>query len=62
MGWRITLSEQAEADLQAVVEFLVRQSSSAAEQIGTELAEAIFSLNERRNRKSPNCIDHGLHG
>jgi plasmid stabilization system protein ParE len=50
MGWRITLSEQAEADLQAIVEFIARQNPGVAERIGTELVDLIFSLDELPRR------------
>ena len=44
MVWRIALSEQAELDLEAVVAFLARKNPAAAERIGLELVEVIFSL------------------
>ena len=46
MGWRITLSERADLDLENVVTFLARRNPVAAEQLGLKLVETIFSLQE----------------
>ncbi len=50
MGWRIALTEQAENDLGDVVAFLAHKSSAAAELIGLELVDLIFSLDQMPNR------------
>jgi plasmid stabilization system protein ParE len=43
-AWRVALSEAAERDLEDAVAFLARKSPAAAERIGLELVERIFSL------------------
>jgi plasmid stabilization system protein ParE len=53
MGWKVALTDEAEADLGAVVAFLAKQSPAAAERIGLELVEKIFSLNHQPNRGAP---------
>lgn len=60
MGGRVTLSEQAEADLEASVRFLAQFSSAAAERIGLELVDAIFSLTELPRRGAPVKTRPGL--
>ena len=53
MGWQVALTEQAEADLGDVVAFLAKQSPTAAERIGLELVEVIFSLDQLPHRGAP---------
>ena len=53
MGWRITLSDQADADLQAAVEFIASFSAEAAARIGSELVDLIFTLDELPRRGAP---------
>ena len=53
MGWRVALTDEAESDLEAVVAFLARKSPAAAERIGLELVELIFSLDLLPNRGAP---------
>ena len=47
MGWQVALSEAADADLEAVVAFIAKKSPTAAERIGLELVDLIFSLERR---------------
>ncbi|MBI5770105.1 MAG: type II toxin-antitoxin system RelE/ParE family toxin [Verrucomicrobia bacterium] len=51
--WRVALSPEAEADLERVTVFLARKSPLAAERIGLELVEVIFSLDTLPARGSP---------
>ncbi|MCX6952295.1 MAG: type II toxin-antitoxin system RelE/ParE family toxin [Verrucomicrobia bacterium] len=51
--WRIALSEQAELDLEGVTAFLARKNVSAAERIGLEIVEVIFSLATLPARGAP---------
>jgi plasmid stabilization system protein ParE len=60
MGWGITLSDQAEADLQAAVEFLASHSGEAAVRIGSELVDLIFTLDELPRRGTPVKVRPGL--
>ena len=53
MGWRITLSDQAEGDLQSAVEFVAGFSAEAAARIGSELVDLIFTLDELPQRGAP---------
>ncbi len=53
MGWRVALTDKAEGDLGAVVAFLARFSPEAAERIGLELVEVIFSLDQLPYRGTP---------
>jgi plasmid stabilization system protein ParE len=53
MGWQVALTEQADADLGDVVAFLAKKSPTAAERIGLELVEVIFSLDQLPNRGAP---------
>lgn len=53
MGWRVTLTDKAEADLHAAVVFLAGYSPAVAERIGLELVEVIFSLDELPHRGAP---------
>ena len=46
MGWRVTLSEQAETDLQATVEFIATRNPDAAVRVGDELVDLILALDE----------------
>ena len=41
--WRIALSEQAELDLERATAFLAAKSVGAAERIGLEIVDVIFS-------------------
>ena len=50
MGWQVALSDDAIADLESVVAFLAQKSPGAAERIGLELVERIFSLGELPHR------------
>lgn len=50
MGWQVAITEQADADLGNVVAFLARKSPTAAERIGLELVDLIFSLDQMPNR------------
>jgi plasmid stabilization system protein ParE len=50
MGWRVTLTEPALADLEELVAFLAKRSPSAAERIGLELVELIFTLHHLPHR------------
>lgn len=43
-AWRVSLSEQAELDLERAVAFLARKNVDAAERIGLEIVKVIFSL------------------
>ena len=51
--WRVTLSEQAELDLERVTAFLARKSVEAAERIGLEIVAVIFSLDTLPARGAP---------
>jgi len=53
MGWRIALTDAAEADLGSVVAFLAQKSPAAAERIGLELVDLIFSLDQMPHRGAP---------
>ncbi|MBS0631353.1 MAG: type II toxin-antitoxin system RelE/ParE family toxin [Verrucomicrobia bacterium] len=53
MGWQVALTERADADLGEVVAFLAKRSPSAAERIGLELVELIFSLQQFPGRGAP---------
>lgn len=53
MGWHVALSEQADADLGEVVAFLAQKSPTAAERIGLELVDVIFSLRQLPHRGAP---------
>ena len=46
MGWQVALTEDADRDLEAVVAFLAQQNPAAAERIGLEVVELIFSLDQ----------------
>ena len=50
MGWQVAITDQADADLGNVVAFLARKSPTAAERIGLELVDLIFSLDQMPNR------------
>ena len=47
------MTEEADADLGRVVAFLAQKSPAAAERIGLELVELIFSLELMPNRGAP---------
>ncbi|MCC6414365.1 MAG: type II toxin-antitoxin system RelE/ParE family toxin [Opitutaceae bacterium] len=53
MGWRVALTDEADADLGKVVAFLAQKSSSAAERIGLELVALIFQLDQFPQRGAP---------
>ena len=53
MGWQVAITDDAEADLEAVVAFIARKSQEAAERIGTELVALIFALDQMPNRGAP---------
>lgn len=53
MGWRVALTDEADADLGNVVAFLAQKSPAAAERIGLELVDLIFSLDQMPNRGAP---------
>jgi plasmid stabilization system protein ParE len=53
MGWRIALTDAAEADLGNVVAFLAQKSPAAAERIGLELVDLIVSLDQMPHRGAP---------
>jgi plasmid stabilization system protein ParE len=44
MGYRVGLSDAAQADLGAVVRFLAEKSPEAAARVGNELLDAAFAL------------------
>lgn len=44
--WRVALSEQAELDLERATAFLAAKSVEAAERVGLEIVDVIFSLGE----------------
>lgn len=60
MGWRITLTDLAEADLEAAVAFLAGSSPEVAQRIGLELVDAIFSLDQLPHRGAPVKARPGL--
>lgn len=53
MGWQVALTDEAEADLRNVVAFLAQRSPAAAERIGLELVDLIFSLDHLPLRGAP---------
>ncbi len=53
MGWKVALTEQAEIDLGDVVTFLAKRSPTAAERVGLELVDVIFSLDQLPHRGAP---------
>lgn len=53
MGWQVAITDEADADLGNVVAFLAQKSPSAAERIGLELVDVIFSLDHLPNRGTP---------
>ncbi len=50
MGWRVALSERADLDLEHVVAFLARKNPGAAERLGLQLVDTIFSLQQMPHR------------
>ena len=53
MGYQVGLTEEAQADLGAVVRFLAQQSPEAAERIGHELLDAALTLTVFPRRGAP---------
>ncbi len=53
MGWQVALTDEADADLRNVVAFLAQKSPAAAERIGLELVDLIFSLDHLPHRGTP---------
>ena len=53
MGWKVALTEDADRDLEEVVAFLAQQNPAAAERIGLELVDLIFSLDQMPHRGAP---------
>ena len=53
MGWHVALTDEADADLESVVAFLAQKNPAAAERIGFELVDLIFSLDQMPNRGAP---------
>ena len=60
MVWRIALTDKAEEDLEAAVAFVAAFSPEAAERIGLDLVEVIFSLDQLPHRGSPVKARPGL--
>lgn len=60
-AWRVALSEQAELDLEGAVAFLARKNAWAAERIGLEVVDVIFSLDTLPARGGPVKGRPGLH-
>lgn len=52
-AWRVALSDEAELDLERVVAFLAQKNPAAAERIGLEIVEVIFSLDHFPARGAP---------
>lgn len=52
-AWRVALSDQAEHDLERVVAFVACKNRAAAERIGLEIVEVIFSLETLPGRGAP---------
>ncbi len=50
MGWQVALTEQAETDLENAIAFLAKKNPAAAERIGLELVDVIFSLDHLPTR------------
>jgi plasmid stabilization system protein ParE len=53
MGWQVAIRAEADADLGNVGAFLARKGPAAAERIGLELVDLIFSLDQMPNRGAP---------
>lgn len=53
MGWQVALTDEADSDLGNVVAFLAQKSPTAAERIGLELVDLIFSLHHLPHRGTP---------
>lgn len=53
MEWHVTLSGPAEIDLERAVAFLAQRSPTAAERVGLELVDVIFSLDHLPYRRTP---------
>ncbi len=52
-AWRVALSPEAEGDLERVTAFLAQKSPAAAERVGLEIVEVIFSLDQLPARGVP---------
>ena len=44
MGWRVSLTEQADHDKEDAVAFLAAKNQAAAERLGLDLVDSIFRL------------------
>ena len=53
MGWQVGITEEASTDLEDAVAFLARKNPAAAERIGLELVDLIFSLDHLPHRGAP---------
>lgn len=53
MGYQVGLTEEAQADLRAAVQFLAAKSPEAAERIGHELLDAALTLTLFPRRGAP---------
>lgn len=53
MGWQVAITDATDADLANIVAFLAQKSPAAAERIGLELVELIFSLDQLPHRGAP---------
>jgi plasmid stabilization system protein ParE len=53
MGWQVAITDEADADLENVVAFLAKKSPEAAERIGLELVDLIFSLDQFPDQGAP---------
>lgn len=60
MGWRIALTDLAEADLESAVAFIAASSPEAAARIGLEVVAVIFSLEHLPDRGTPVKARPGL--
>lgn len=62
MGWRIALTDLAEADLESAVAFIARSSPEAAERVGLELVAVIshstsFRIEELPSKPGRRCAN-----
>ena len=60
MGWQVTLTPEAEADVQDAVSFIAERSPAAARRIGEALLDFIFALDEFPRRGAPVLNRPGL--
>jgi plasmid stabilization system protein ParE len=44
MGWRVSLTEQADHDMEDALAFLAAKNQAAAERLGLDLVDSIFRL------------------